>query len=328
MRGLSPKVLFVPAFRTLFRGSRLGLEEGMAKTLECLEPRLGFQLVRAPVVSSYEEASRVAYRAVAEGIELVVVGLVTFVTGEVLEPLLRLPIPKVLWAVPEVKQEGPLSQNALCGLNLALSLPYLKPPAKWLYGPAEERFLEQALRTTFKALGGLRVLRGARLLWLGGPPPGFAAFAEEPSTGASVERIELETLFEAWHEVPKDELEEECSYWRAFSCMADEALEATARLVVALRHLAQGYDGVALRDWPEIPERLGVVPSAALARLADEGFTFAPEGDLMGLLSQLVLEAVGGGKAILLDIVVAEGRALQLWHGERRPLPGQSEGFG
>lgn len=110
--------------------------------------------------------------------------------------------------------------------------------------------------------------------------------------------------------------------------MADEALEATARLVVALRHLAQGYDGVALRDWPEIPERLGVVPSAALARLADEGFTFAPEGDLMGLLSQLVLEAVGGGKAILLDIVVAEGRALQLWHGERRPLPGQSEGFG
>lgn len=309
------EVVFIPVVRPLFRGGRLGLEARMATTLGELEKPLGFRLVLGEAVVDREGALRMAQWVAGAQPDLLVLGLVTFATGETLEPLLSLPFPKLLWALPEAWEGGPLPQNALCGLNLALSLPSLQPPAKWAYGPPHGEGLGPALEATLKALRGLRVLRSARLLWIGGPAPGFTAFVELPRTGARVEEVSLEDLFLAFDSVPEREVAEALGLWDEPGEVTPEARRALARMALALERLAHGYDGVALRDWPEIPERLGLVPAAALAHLSEKGITVAPEGDLMGLLSQLVLQALGEGPALLVDLVAAGPKGLLLWHG-------------
>ena len=309
---------FVPVLRPLFRGSRLGLEEAMGHVLEEAGRVLGLSFAPLGPVRSGEEAQEVARRVEAEGYELLLLGLVTFATGDVLRPLLELGVPKVFWALPEAWIGGVLPQNALCGLNLALSLPSLGP-AKWLYGPPDPGGLANALAPTAKAVRGLKVLREARLLWLGGPAPGFDRFAERPTTGARVEERDLEAFFAAYEAVAQEEVSRALESWKGLASLG-EAGARLARVALALKALARGYDGVAFRDWPEVPERLGVFPSASLALLADEGLWVAPEGDLMGLLSQLVLRAVGGEDPILLDVVAVREDGVLLWHGGEAPL--------
>lgn len=117
------EVVFILVVRPLFRGGRLGLKARMAVAVEELEKPLGFHLALGEAVVDREGALRMAQRVDRAQPDLLVLGLVTFVTGETLEPLLSLPFSKLLWALPEAWEGGPLPQNALCGLNLALSLP-------------------------------------------------------------------------------------------------------------------------------------------------------------------------------------------------------------
>lgn len=304
------KIAFVPVVRTLFAGSRLGLENQMANVLGQLQKGYQFELYVGDIVSTHEQASESAQKLERLSPDLVILGVITFAGGEVFGPLLEVDIPKVLWALPEMWSDGPLPQNALCGLNLALSLPTLKAPAKWWFGPPEEEAVQVHLDGVLRALKGVKALRKARLLWLGGPAPGFDTFSERPTTGVHVDHKELEALFEAFEQrMEMPGLED--PMW---DTLPKDIAEKFTRLAAAISMLSEGYDGVALRDWPEIPERLGIFPSAVLARLSELGVTVAPEGDLLGLLSQIVLQAVSGGKAILLDIVAPGPDGLLLWH--------------
>jgi L-fucose isomerase-like protein len=197
----------------------------MGHVLEEAGRVLGLSFAPLGPVRSGEEAQQVARRVEAEGYELLLLGLVTFATGDVLRPLLELGVPKVFWALPEAWIGGVLPQNALCGLNLALSLPSLGP-AKWLYGPPDPGGLANALAPTAKAVRGLKVLREARLLWLGGPAPGFDRFAERPTTGARVEERDLEAFFAAYEAVAQEEVSRALESWKGLASLG----EAGARL--------------------------------------------------------------------------------------------------
>lgn len=318
------RMAFVPVMRPLFRGARMGLEEGMGALLAEVGGELGAKVISLEPVRTAEEAEVAARRVAGEGADLLVLGLVTFATGDLFRPFLDLPTPKVLWALPEAWTGGPLPQNALCGLNLALSLPGVRG-VRWLYGPPDRVRLREVLAPVLAAVRGLRVLREARLLWLGGPAPGFERFGERPLTGARVDEVGLEAFFAAYEAVEEKALAEALASWRELAGLGEAGVRL-ARVALALKALAEGYDGVAFRDWPEVPDRLGVFPSAALAVLGDEGLLVAPEGDLMGLLSQLVLRAVGGRDPILLDIVAVDDRGVLLWHGGEAPRSWASEG--
>ena len=292
----------------------------MAEALGNLQGSLGYHLEVLKPVTDRQEALAVGEALAKNSPDLLVIGLVTFATGEVLDPLLLLPLPKVLWALPEAWEGGALPQNALCGLNLALSLPACRPPVKWAYGPPDPRGVQHALEPTLGALRGLIPLRKARLLWIGGAAPGFEAFGEKPTTGVQVDEASLKDLFTLWREVGEREVQQLLEAWQDPGEVGQEERVRLGRLALALERLGQGYDGLALRDWPEIPDTLGLFPSAALAVLADRGRVVAPEGDLMGLLSQLVLRAVGGGHPLLLDLVTSREEGILLWHSGEAPV--------
>jgi len=313
------RIGLVPIVRPLFRGAKFGLEVKARAALEALAPRLDFELawVCEPVADA-AQAEAAAKAAQAAGLDLLIVEHVTFATGDLLTPLLELPLALALWALPEVWDTGPLPQNALCGLNLGLSL-HRQAPVKWLYGNPEEEWFSSRFGLTLAALRGVKVLRQGRVLWLGGPAPGFFAFDALPATGLTVEKADLSELWAALEAVRDSEVDELLSSFDEAAEYPREELRATARLELALARLAQGYDGVAIREWPEIPEKLGVMAYSAMARLADRGYTFAPEGDLMGLAGQLALQAISGAPAILLDLVHLCQRGLMLWHGGEAP---------
>ncbi len=312
------RIGLVPIVRPLFRGARFGLEQTSQEALRALGSQLGFELayVSEPVADA-TQAETAARTALAAQLDLLLVQHVTFATGDAFLPLLKLPLPVGLWALPEVWETGPLPQNAVCGLNLGVSL--AQKPTKWFYGQVEDSWFQLRLKLTLDALRGARVLRRGRVLLLGGHAPGFFAFDAFPQTGLTVEKAELGELWEALATVTDAEVADRAQTFSELSEYPVEQLGEVLRLELALEKLAQPYDGVALREWPEIPDRTGVMAYAAMARLADRGYTLAPEGDVMGLAGMLALQAISGQPAILLDISHLSPKGVMLWHGGEAP---------
>ena len=98
----------------------------------------------------------------------------------------------------------------------------------------------------------------------------------------------------------------------------DEALQRAARIEAGLVALADevGADALAVRCWPEVPERCGAVACAGMGDLAGRGAPAACEGDVLGALSMLALQGVAQAPSILMDVsdLDATRDALLLWH--------------
>jgi L-fucose isomerase-like protein len=101
----------------------------------------------------------------------------------------------------------------------------------------------------------------------------------------------------------------------------DEDLPMASRLYLAMRHFieAERLDALAVRCWPEMPNTFGQWPYLGMARLADEGFAIACEGDADGALSALVGESLGMGHCYLSDWLEHDARTITLWHGGAAP---------
>ena len=349
---MSLRIGFVAVIRPVFKGDSPGAAGESLEGLERLAAEYDFEVVLPrlaadrphpasgtplPTFAVHDEASaqQAAAQLAAEDLDLLLVQLTTFATGETTAPLLRLPLPLGLWALPEAagaaKGTGPLPLNSLCGLNMTLSF-LDRPPvereqrAKWFYGTADSSWFRERLIPTLAALRGLRALREARLLQIGGTAPHFYGLEEEPRlAGVTVERMPLTELFQRVARVPAGEARALAADWRRNeqSSVTEEQLRRSAALELALaRIVTEGeYDAVALRCWPELPDDTGTMACATLARLGDGGVAAACEGDVMGALSMLALQGVSGNGALLMDLsdIHAERGAL-FWHCGNGPL--------
>jgi L-fucose isomerase-like protein len=307
---------FVPVVRPLFRGSKMGLWEASQRALAVLAPKLGFELAYiSPAVGDEDVARRRAAEAQAAGLDLLLVQHTTFTSGDPLVPFLELPIPLALWAPPEVTTGGFLPQNALCGMNLALSHPVSRSlPVKWFYGAWDSQAFQRDLQVTIAALRGWRALRAGRVLWIGGPAPGYDRLRSVPDLPLKVDRVDLSAFLADVARLPDADVEERLATLDEPMTFDRDQLRGCVRVELALERAAQGYDGVALRCWPEIPDQLGTMACAAYARLEDRGWTMACEGDVGGLASQVAVAAVTEHPAVLLDLSHVDGAELLFWH--------------
>lgn len=337
------RVGLVPLVRPMFRGARMDLVGINRQALTELTTHLGFEIAYAasPVGDPDEARARAAEIAARfhDGLlDFVLILHVTFATGDLVAPILEQPVPVGIWALPEVTTTGPLPQNALCGLNMSLSLPVARQvPVKWFYGSANDPAFVRRLAVTLQALRGWKAIHEARLLWIGGTAPGFFRLEALPDLPLHVDQVPLEELFHALKQISNEEVSARLATVDEPSTVSAKELRSTMRIELALEHLARGYSGVALRCWPELPDRTGSMACAAFARLGDKGIPMACEGDVAGLASMLAVAAVTGHPAVLLDLTHIKGDRIMFWHcgnaprvwtaGETRLIPHFNRGL-
>jgi hypothetical protein len=341
----TPRIAHIALVRPAFKGdaaaavrrSRDGLAVLATETgAELMVPETGVgphprsgEPLPPGTVTDLDEARRAAAALEADPPDLLLLQHVTFATGELVAPLIAAAPRLALWALPEGPDGvGPLPFNALCGLQMTLSLLGAPPvahgdrPAKWLYGEVGEDRFARSFATTVSALRALRTLERATVLRIGGTAPGFYALEERPEAlrGVRVVDAELAELFARVAAVPEAEAARRAEAGRAGHDVDvdDATLLRGARIEAALEGIAEEAhaDALAGRCWPELPDACGAMACAAMGTLAGSGTPAACEGDLMGALSMLALQGVADGPAVLMDLSDLDEAddALLLWH--------------
>lgn len=280
------------------------------------------------VVTDVDESRRVAAAIAELDPDVVLLQHVTFATGELVVPLVEASRRLAFWALPEPGPgRGPLPFNALCGLQMSLSLLDAPPiersgPVRWFHGEVDEpRFLQPFARTV-AALRAVRAVEGATVLRIGGTAPGFYALEAGPTALATTQVVErpLADLFETVEAVSDAEADLRAAEARVGHQVEvdDAVLWRAARIEIALERMASeaSADALAVRCWPEVPDRCDAMACAAMGSLAGRGMPAACEGDLMGALSMVLLQAAAAAPAILMDLsdLDDEANALQIWH--------------
>ncbi|AFZ69339.1 L-fucose isomerase [Deinococcus peraridilitoris] len=303
------KLTYVPIVRPMFRGAHMGLQERTEAVLRDLANQYGFELHVCAPIAETGETQATCDVLLQTPPDLLLIQHVTFATGDLVTPLLELDLPSVVWALPEAFEEGRLPQNALCGLNMTLSLPAQRTkPVRWLYGAPDDVSLHTQLVTSLRGASVARELKDARILQLGGSAPGFYRIESEPVALSTVDHAPLQEFIGTVANAAAASTPHEPSDY------TPAALEQALKIETALADAATGYDAVALRCWPEVPEELGSMACLACARLADRGLPVACEGDTFGALSMLAAQKISGTPGALLDLTHTSADALMFWH--------------
>jgi L-fucose isomerase-like protein len=346
----APRVVLVPTARPTFA---VDVARRLAHEARALLTELGADVVGPQDLVMTPEDVEAAKPFLAEPADLVVNVCASFSDATpALELYAGLEQPVLLWSF---REPGPVGDrlwlNSLCGANLfghALVVHAGRAP-RLLYGnpdePATRETLAAALAGTLPPLveppttkagprveagevaGALESLRGRRLGLAGDAPPGFTPSHYDPALladlfGIEVEQLDIDTMLGRVEEVDTEAAETE----HAAALAAQPSLAqvdtgqalTSARITTAMRDWrdAGSLDGLAIRCWPEFPNRLGACPCSSLSRVADEGTPTACERDVYGAVTMLLMEALGSGTTYLVDTVElsAADNIVRLWH--------------
>lgn len=281
-----------------------------------------------PVASSGDVAEAVLWLQ-NEGIDAIVCQLCAFCgDGNVARALADAKLPTLLWCVEEPTHEGVLLLNSMTTLNLFTSVFHREGHRfQWAYGNATDKRFCDKLAVFVRAVKGIKALREARIVRIGGTAPGFINLGFDAAdirrlTGADVEDMELDCLFERMesqdaHAV-RETVDEIKGKYTVSKDIGELQFENTARLMLALKQLSaeEGVSAAALMCWPRLQNEKAVSPCLASALLNDTGFVVSCEGDVPGALTMLAANAMSSCPSAIMDLVDMDvaADALEFWH--------------
>lgn len=333
-----PKVAYVPSHLPSYYAHEYDVFGRSRRGLERLAKELDFELLATEPVVSGEEAGRARRGLEAAGVDFVLLQNSTFAMGDVVTQFAGAGFRLGLWAVEEPTHEGPVMLNNFVSLNLNAGVlrHYFRqrpPPYKWFFGLPEHPWFAPRLGLTVAALRALKRLRGSRIALVGDVAPTFYNFVNDPRQlgarlGAEVTALELDEVF---RRMPGDSdrlhpvMEAMARYAQGRVEISRADLESTAGVYLALRGLALegGFAALAVSDWPRFQTQLGIHPGMAFSWLDEaDGVPVASEGDALGAVTMLMLRAVSGQAALLLDFtdLDLEQDAILAWHCGGSPL--------
>ena len=349
MTAAAPRVVLVPTARPTFA---VDVARRLAAEARALLLDLGAEVVGPEDLVMTPEDVEAAKPFLADHADLVVNVCASFSDATpALELYAGLDQPVLLWSF---REPGPVGDrlwlNSMCGANLfghALVVHAGRSP-RLLHGNPDEagtrRTLAAALAGTLPAVvdppttvgpradgddveAALGSLRGRRLGLVGDAPPGFTPSRYDVGLlaglfGIEVEQVDIDAMLDRVEKVDDGEAAAEHASARAAQPSLEhvDATQAmtSARITTAMRDWRDdgSFDGLAIRCWPEFPNRLGACPCSSLSRVADEGTPTACERDVYGAVTMLLMEALGSGTTYLVDTVDldAEANVVRLWH--------------
>ncbi|MCP4756707.1 MAG: fucose isomerase, partial [Proteobacteria bacterium] len=195
----------------------------------------------------------------------------------------RLGIPVVIWSFPEPREGGRLRLNSFCGLNLAAhALGKAEIDFEYLHLPPDSREAVDRISILARAAMAKRRIAESRLLVIGRHPDGFDTCQYDAADlkewcGATVENMDLSAFLQAVPTIPdqkmmvvRQKLDTQVSN---LAEMEEEPLKLSLKVFLALKDtaLAKGYDGLAVRCWPEFFTELGCAACGAMSMMNEAG---------------------------------------------------------
>ena len=234
--------------------------------------------------------------------------------------------PVVIWATPENQEGEMISSCSLVGAhNWGSVFRQLGHPFELIYGaPEKEDTLRQLTEAVNMALT-VRRLRNTRLGLIGGQAPGYFAMAADTfvtyrSMGAQTQTFSLIEFDDIVHSISMEEVGADIEKFKKLGIphkdTTDEDLPVASRLYLAMRHFLDNehLDALTVRCWPEMAAHFGQWPYVGMARLIDEGYVVACEGDADGALGMLTGKHLGLGACYLSDWLEHDYQTVTTWH--------------
>ena len=245
----------------------------------------------------------------------------TFHLGHLaLEIAKRTDVPLLLWGLPELPYNGgKIRLNSVCGVNLNASNLYKAGRDDFHYCVSDkiDQDWVDAVRIRAK-------LKAAKIGLLGFRAHGFFNLAFDElslyqETGVLLDHFELADL---WNEPVEPESVQARRAQIAglfdLSGVSGAQVQKVAELCERFRAFMdrRGLSGLAVRCWPEFAAGYGVSPCAAMSVLQGEGYIIGCEGDVQGVISQLMHTAIGVEQPFLADLsqVDFEDDSALMWH--------------
>ena len=241
--------------------------------------------------------------------------------------------PLVLWATPERPDGGKVSSCSLVGTHVFASiLRQLGRPFEITYGHPDDAKTRRQLRRAVQLTAAAARLRRAKVGLVGSHAPGFINMHADPALmsrelGVQLHHFGLQEFYDLVEgqtdQAVRDDIERVAAMGLPFGDgVSEEDLPASSRYYLAMRALREGesLDALAVRCWPELPNRFGQWPYLAMARLACEGEAVALEGDVDGAISSLIGRLLGVGPGYLSDWLEHDEHSITLWHPGHAPL--------
>ncbi|WP_127956655.1 L-fucose/L-arabinose isomerase family protein [Serratia microhaemolytica] len=297
---------------------------------------LNIELVGEAVLHFDADSALQALPALKQAdLDLLLILQVTFTDASLTTEVLgEFSVPAVMWSFPEARTGGRLRLNSFCGVNLAchaLSRAGIK--VQTLHGVPDDQRVVQELQQLADAAAIVKRFKQAKVMVIGEHPLGFDAcnYNQQQLTehfGVSVDRQPVLDFIEQVKVLP-DSVADQPYARRAkdFANLAEmdqTATRKTLKVYAALREKAQreGYNGIAVRCWPDFFTDYGCAACGALALMNEDKVPCGCEADMFGVLSSLMAQWASGNAVFNTDLVDIDPQddSVVFWHCGQAPI--------
>lgn len=290
------------------------LFEESIQTLAALDVEL---VHPAGLTVTEQDAKTLAEHFLKEGVDAALIQYGTFSLGSLI-PIIaqRLPVPLVLWGVPEPSLNGGrLRSNSLCAVNMnAHTLMRLGRSYDFIFRTPQEAVPE--LERIFRVLSCIQRLKEVRLGLVGYRVPGFyTSTCDElelrKKIGVEIHHVTLAEVYDEARKIDHASRTQDVARIRAEACSVevnDEELDQAAALYLGFKSIIATHelDALAVKCWPEFPDSYGIAACSTLGRLNAEGILTSCEGDVYGAVTMLIEHYLTGATPMFADFVAID----------------------
>ncbi len=316
-------------------GNDREIYQQIIKEMELLSNDKDFELVIIPEVLESEKASRKAKEKLEDNnVDFTMIFSASLGYGRVLLPLAKIDSYIGLWSIPEPTKSGVLQLNSFCGTNMfaAILKNYFKHydiPYKWFYGYPESDIFMERFEITLRAMKAIKVLENSRIGLVGDIADGFENFnfderLLDKKLGTYIQQRHTVEDIVAWaKDISKAQVDKDLEeFLKMGNCnkdrVSEEDIRKSSRVYLAFKEFADenDYNALAISCWPKFQEVYDLAVCSAMSRLNQDGIVAPCEGDIMGTINMLILNAVSGRKSAINDLVSIdqEDESFNFWH--------------
>ena len=271
----------------------------------------------------------------AAGVDMLLLLQVTFTDSSVCAEIAKsLDVPLALWTFPEERTGGRLRLNSFCGVNLAShTLSRMQKTLDNVHGAPDSADSLQKIEQLARAAAVVKRLARSKILVVGEHPVGFDACNYDVQLlksrfGIQAEATPVGDFIESVKQLP-DSVADEPYVRRAkdfpnLGDMDQDATRKTLKVYSALRSRAEteGFDGIAVRCWPEFFTQYGCAACGAIALMNEDRRPGGCEADMFGVISSLVLQWSADQGVFNTDLVDIDpiNDTMVFWHCGQAPI--------